>query len=292
MRPGSAGGCLPPSARTCGSGREVSAGAPRAASGVRRVGPPASPRARGTASRRDSPVPEAPVPCDSHPSLPPSLRACSRNTGPPCPRYEETASPQRTGRPCPWRTGTRYGETASPRCTGHSYSRARRPGTAERSPTRAQDTHISGAREPGTVCRPVCLPSPAPSAHLPAGAARAVSAAVERREVEAPRAAAGPFYRPPPLPGGEGRSGPGNCPDNADWPPPRRPGRPLAAQGGRGPAPARASREAKFQETWLRARSPAGAGRECRGAGAGARRSRGRRDRGCREQEVTGIWGS
>lgn len=120
MRPGSAGGCLPPSARTCGSGREVSAGAPRAASGVRRVGPPASPPARGTASRRDSPVPEAPVPCDSHPSLPPSV---------PAPATRDLRVP-----------GTRKRPPLS--AQDAHVPGAREPGTGKRPPRGALDTLI------------------------------------------------------------------------------------------------------------------------------------------------------
>lgn len=164
---------------------------------------------------------------------------------------------------------TRHRVTASRQCTGRPYP------------------WCTGTRCTGTASSPPLTSPPVP---------RCRPCRVRRSgEAGTPRAAAGPFYGPPPpRPGGEGRSGPGNCPANADWPSPRSPGRPLAAPGGRGPAPARASREAKFQETWLRARSPAGAGRECRGAGAGARvwGSRGSRDQGFREQGVTGIWGS
>lgn len=206
----------------------------------------------------------------------------------------------------------------------------RRAGTRKRPPLSAQDAHVPGARDPGTRKRPprdaldTLIPvhgDPAqsnglsavhrtpislvhgnpvhgdglfPSAHLSASpAVPPVPCPPQWRGGNAARRR-GALLWPPPRPGGEGRSGPGNCPANADWPPPRSPGRPLAAPGGRGPAPARASREAKFQETWLRARSPAGAGRECRGAGAGARvwGSRGSRDQGFREQGVTGIWGS
>lgn len=119
-------------------------------------------------------------------------------------------------------------------------------------------------RPAAAVQRPPGSFPPPPGAHLSAGPAVPPPVPVPQwrgggRERGAPPP--GPFI-PTPRPPRAVKVGQDR---GTVQPPPigRRPGSPgrsLAAPRGRGPAPSPASREAKFQETWLPARSPGGGG--------------------------------
>lgn len=106
--------------------------------------------------------------------------------------------------------------------------------------------------------------SAVPAVPLPVAAAAAVEAGAGAR------AAAGPFYPHPPARAVKVGQDRGTVQPPPIGRRPGSPGRPLAAPRGRGPAPSCASREAKFQETWLPAPSPGGAGGAWRGPGAGS----------------------
>lgn len=179
-------------------------------------------------------------------------------------RCVRTASPRGTGRPCARRTETRPTATASSPCPRRPFPGARDParrGRARHSPLR---------RTRRCRCPPV---PPVPPLPVSAGVRRC---RCRRSEGRGPAPGAwrapprGPFIPTPPRAVKVGQD------RGTVQPPPigrRRgsPGRPLAAPGGRGPAPAPASPEAKFQQTWLATASPGGAARPGGGTAGGRR---------------------